>query len=122
GRGSYGLVKKVFNTLDGKSYAMKIMSRQRLAATRGAVGGGVGFGRRDRDQDKAAALAAGLDIVRREVAIMKKLDHPNIVRLVEVMCDAESDLIMLVMEFAEGGPLQHVDLDDAEVEVSPGEY
>ncbi len=83
---------------------MKIMSRARLAKGRTGRGGD------------------GLDSVRREVAIMKKLDHPNIVRLYEVLCDADDDSIYLVMEYAEGGPVLSVDLDEGEVELSPGEF
>ena len=32
-----------------------------------------------------------LDKVYREIAIMKKLDHPNVVKLVEVVDDPEED-------------------------------
>ena len=32
-----------------------------------------------------------LDKVYREIAIMKKLDHPNVVKLVEVLDDPEDD-------------------------------
>jgi len=104
GRGSYGVVKKVFNSQDGHFYAMKIMSRARLARNR-----------RTADGD-------GLDAVRREVAIMKQLEHPNIVRLFEVLCDAEDDSIYLVMEHAEGGAVMQIDLDDGEVELEPGVF
>lgn len=36
-----------------------------------------------------------LERVYREIAILKKLDHPNIVKLVEVMDDPEEDKLYL---------------------------
>ncbi|BGP38554.1 hypothetical protein JCM10450v2_002503 [Rhodotorula kratochvilovae] len=43
------------------------------------------------------------DKVKREVAIMKRLDHPNIVRLKEVIDDAKSRKVFMVLEFMAGG-------------------
>ena len=37
----------------------------------------------------------GTEDVKREIAIMKKIDHPNIIRLFEVIDDPESDKIFL---------------------------
>ena len=34
---------------------------------------------------------------------MKKLDHPNIVRLFEVIDDDENDKLFMVLEYVEGG-------------------
>ena len=36
-----------------------------------------------------------LDDVRREIAILKKLDHPNVVRLFEVLDDPQEDELIL---------------------------
>jgi serine/threonine protein kinase len=44
-----------------------------------------------------------VDQVKREIAIMKDLHHPNIVDLKEVM--ASRDKIYMVMEFLPGGEL-----------------
>ncbi|GJN87354.1 hypothetical protein Rhopal_000303-T1 [Rhodotorula paludigena] len=43
------------------------------------------------------------DKVKREVAIMKRLDHPNIVRLKEVIDDSKSKKVFMVLEFMAGG-------------------
>eukprot|EP00054_Salpingoeca_dolichothecata_P025443 m.178174 g.178174 ORF g.178174 m.178174 type:complete len:954 (-) comp25357_c0_seq3:66-2927(-) len=51
--------------------------------------------------DKSNLKEAGLAKLRREVRIMKMLDHPNIVKLFEVI-DTEKTLY-LVMEYAAGG-------------------
>jgi serine/threonine protein kinase len=42
----------------------------------------------------------------KEIAILKKLHHPNIVNLVEVIDDPSTDSLLLVMEYVEGGTLQ----------------
>ncbi|KAA6401366.1 MAG: putative Calcium/calmodulin-dependent protein kinase kinase 2 [Streblomastix strix] len=52
---------------------------------------------------------AYLDDIRREVAIMKRLDHPNIVHLYEVIDDPNSDKMYLVMEYLPGGPVLNKD-------------
>ncbi|KAL3157474.1 hypothetical protein ABBQ32_011938 [Trebouxia sp. C0010 RCD-2024] len=49
------------------------------------------------------------DVVQ-EIAVMKKLNHPNIVRLYEVIDDPSTDSLLLVMEHVDGGSLeQHYD-------------
>ncbi|CAK5269605.1 unnamed protein product [Mycena citricolor] len=44
--------------------------------------------------------------IRREIAIMKKCDHPNIIKLRTFIDDKMSANICLIMEFMEGGELQ----------------
>ena len=39
----------------------------------------------------------------REIAVMKKLDHPNVVKLHEVIDPPGSSDLMLIMEYCEGG-------------------
>jgi [calcium/calmodulin-dependent protein kinase] kinase len=39
----------------------------------------------------------------KEIAIMKKLNHPNIVRLHEVIDDQEQDLLFMILDYAEKG-------------------
>lgn len=46
----------------------------------------------------------------REIAIMKKLDHPNIVRLNEILDSPADNKIYMVMEHVDGGPV----MDDKE--------
>ena len=47
----------------------------------------------------------------REVAIMKKLSHKNIVRLYECIDSPSEDLVYLVMQFVDGAPLLRFDED-----------
>ncbi|KAJ7447081.1 kinase-like domain-containing protein [Mycena galericulata] len=44
--------------------------------------------------------------IRREIAIMKKCDHPNIIKFFSFIDDQRSASICLIMEYMEGGELQ----------------
>lgn len=52
-----------------------------------------------------------LDLIREEIAIMKKLSHPNVVSLVEVLDDPEEDSLYMVMEMCKKGVVMKVGLD-----------
>ena len=81
GKGSYAKVKLV---LDGETEdvrAMKIM-RKSLLEKKGAMGN-----------------------VRREIALLKKMEHKNIVRLHEVIDDNHEDKVFLIFEYLEKGEL-----------------
>ena len=47
--------------------------------------------RRNSSSGRAMSATNPLERVRREIAILKKLDHPNVVRLVEVLDDPDQD-------------------------------
>ncbi|VVC88304.1 unnamed protein product [Leptidea sinapis] len=47
-------------------------------------------------------------IIYREIAVLKKLDHPNVVKLVEVLDDPAEDQLYLVFQLLEGGPVVEV--------------
>ncbi|TMW60056.1 hypothetical protein Poli38472_000098 [Pythium oligandrum] len=82
GKGTFGRVKLCQNEEDGKLYAVKIMHKtfvQRMA------------GKEDQLHD----------VLRREVAIMKKLNHRNVVKLVEVIDDPSSQKMYLVQEYVQ---------------------
>lgn len=48
--------------------------------------------------------------VSREVALLKKINHPNLVSLIEVMNDDENKMSHVVIEYVDGGPPE--DLSD----------
>merc|ERR1719341_1015040 len=86
GQGSYGIVKLAYNQEDDTNYAMKILSKKKLL--------------------KKAENP--LDKVYREIAIMKKLDHPNVVKLEEVVDDPEEDTLYMVFELLERGEVLEI--------------
>ncbi|XP_001943247.2 calcium/calmodulin-dependent protein kinase kinase 1 [Acyrthosiphon pisum] len=98
GQGSYGLVKLAYNELDDKHYAMKILSKKKLMKKAGC------FGRLNARRKGANPL----DKVYREIALLKKLDHPNVVKLVEVLEDPDEDHLYLVFELLERGEVMQV--------------
>ncbi|KAL4609576.1 calcium/calmodulin-dependent protein kinase kinase 2-like [Arapaima gigas] len=85
GKGSYGVVKLAYNEDDNTYYAMKVLSKKRLMRQ-------AGFPRRPPPRGARGALEGSaqpkgpLERVYQEIAILKKLDHPNVVKLVEVQC------------------------------------
>ncbi|KAI6785762.1 Calcium/calmodulin-dependent protein kinase kinase-like protein [Emericellopsis cladophorae] len=52
-----------------------------------------------------------LYLIREEIAIMKKLNHPNLVQLIEVLDDPEEDSLYMVMEMCKKGVVMKVGLD-----------
>jgi [calcium/calmodulin-dependent protein kinase] kinase len=51
-----------------------------------------------------------LFLIREEMAIMKKLNHPNLVQLYEVLDDPEEDSLYMVMEMCKAGVVMKVAL------------
>uniref|UniRef100_A0AAX7SHS3 calcium/calmodulin-dependent protein kinase n=1 Tax=Astatotilapia calliptera TaxID=8154 RepID=A0AAX7SHS3_ASTCA len=107
GKGSYGVVKLAYNEDDDKHYAMKLVSKKKLVKQ-------CGFPRRPPPRGPKAAqgeqpkLLGPLERVYQEIAILKKLDHVNIVKLVEVLDDPSEDNLHMgipVMEVPTDSPL-----------------
>lgn len=80
GRGNYGLVKLAVNRDTGEQFAVKIVKKEVL-------------------QDSSTS---NVDI-KREIAIMKALDHNNIVALNDVLYSPKR--VFMVMELVRGGEL-----------------
>ncbi|GLD47140.1 calcium/calmodulin-dependent protein kinase kinase 1 isoform X3 [Lates japonicus] len=84
GKGSYGVVKLAYNEDDDKHYAMKVVSKKKLMKQ-------CGFPRRPPPRGPKAAqgeqpkILGPLERIYQEIAILKKLDHINIVKLVEAL-------------------------------------
>ncbi|XP_056911532.1 calcium/calmodulin-dependent protein kinase kinase 1 isoform X7 [Takifugu flavidus] len=111
GKGSYGVVKLAYNEDDDKYYAMKVLSKKKLMKQ-------CGFPRRPpprgpkATQGEQPKILGPLEKVYQEIAILKKLDHVNIVKLVEVLDDPAEDNLHLVFELMPKGPVMEVPTDE----------
>lgn len=94
-QGSFGFVKKVYNEDNGRYYAMKILSKRKLMKKAGI------FGRMAPRRTSVDPLAN----VYKEIAILRKLDHPNVVKLVEVLDHPDKDNLYLVFELVHRGEI-----------------
>lgn len=86
GAGSYAEVKLCKEKVSGKLFAMKFINRDIMK------------------KDKLGKQSK-LDDIKREIAIMKKLHHPNVLRLYEVMDDPKMNKLFLVLEYMKYGDL-----------------
>eukprot|EP00667_Euglena_gracilis_P007711 EG_transcript_7796 len=86
GKGAYGKVKTCRHKKSGQMYAMKIVDKRRLQKI-----------------TKPGSLKTEFDKVMMEIEIMKSLQHPNVVKMYEVIDDPESGKVYLIMEFCAGG-------------------
>ena len=78
GRGTFATVKRCKNRATGERFAVKVLSKKKMS-----------------EEDKAN--------IQTEIEILTSMDHPNIVRLVEVFEDERH--WCLVMELMKGGEL-----------------
>ncbi|XP_045152685.1 calcium/calmodulin-dependent protein kinase kinase 2 isoform X2 [Echinops telfairi] len=107
GKGSYGVVKLAYNENDNTYYAMKVLSKKKLIRQ-------AGFPRRPpprgtRPTPGGCIQPRGpIEQVYQEIAILKKLDHPNVVKLVEVLDDPNEDHLYMVFELVNQGPVMEV--------------
>lgn len=84
GSGSYAKVVLYRSTVDGKHYAIKAFHKSHLL------------------KQRVAPSETAMTDVLREVLIMKMLSHPNIVNLIEVIDDPNTDHFYMVLEYVEG--------------------
>jgi len=93
GEGAYGEVREGFDTAkNNEKVAVKVLSRS--------------FLKKKREFTKVEGKhkwKTALDDVMKEIAIMKKSQHPNLVRLIEAIDNEETDNLYMVLEFVAGG-------------------
>ncbi|PWN31234.1 Pkinase-domain-containing protein, partial [Meira miltonrushii] len=130
GKGAYGSVYRA-NLLDDPEslFAIKEFGKTRLRKTRRAEnfrrpppGRGRGRGRagapmrggRPIQEEESPQEADGdpLSLIRREIAILKKLHHPHLVHLYEVLDDPSKDELYMVFEYCADGAVIDIKLHE----------
>ena len=96
GRGSYAKVKLVLHEDTDVPFALKVINKSLLKKIRKTGG-------------------TALEQARVELAIMKKIAHPRIVRLHEVIDDPTANKMYLIMDYVEGGVVAEI-TDDGKCE------
>eukprot|EP01059_Diplonema_ambulator_P017133 TRINITY_DN29117_c0_g1_i1.p1 TRINITY_DN29117_c0_g1~~TRINITY_DN29117_c0_g1_i1.p1 ORF type:complete len:613 (+),score=139.33 TRINITY_DN29117_c0_g1_i1:32-1870(+) len=90
GEGGYGKVKLVLNTQTGRLYAMKIIDKIKLSKM-------TWCGR------------SALDNIRREISILQRLLHPNIITLHEVIDDDSHHKLYMITDYCSKGAIVRLD-------------
>ncbi|XP_039987104.1 calcium/calmodulin-dependent protein kinase kinase 1b [Xiphias gladius] len=112
GKGSYGVVRLAYNEDSEQYYAMKVVSKKKLMRQCGFLRRLPPQGSNSQQQDPFPKAMLPLDRVYKEIAILKKLDHPNVVKLVEVLDDPDEDGLHMAFELMTKGPVMEVPKDD----------
>ena len=87
GRGAFGKVKLAINMVDNQKYAVKVQNMKK---------------------QKFKLLMRGKNgeaVLKKEIAIMKKICHPNLLNLKEVIEDDQDRKLYMVMDYIDCGPL-----------------
>lgn len=90
GTGSYGEVRLCKDRTTDELFGIKILSKEMLKKKKGGNTNETYF-----------------EDIKREIAIMKKLEHPNVLRLFEVLDDPNVNKLYLVLEYMKNGDLLH---------------
>ncbi|KAK9368949.1 kinase-like domain-containing protein [Lipomyces kononenkoae] len=124
GRGSFGAVYRAIDKITNEVYAIKEVSKHRLRRHRGNAllrqrgrmgspglsprpGGGTGGSQ----LQLMKKTDDPLDLIRHEIAILKKLDHVNVANLYEVLDNPGGDSLYMVLEWCSRGVIMKLDID-----------
>ena len=97
GSGSFSKIELVEK--DGKKYAMKIIDKEFLKSQKNM----------EYDEKGNLIINSSFENALKEIAILKKTNHPNIIKLYEIMYCKKNKKIYLILELCEHGDLINYD-------------
>ena len=97
GEGSVCKVKLVEK--NNVKYALKIINKNKLLKKK----------KFQRDDSGKMVVTTPLEGILREISILKKVNHPNLVKLYEIMHKQDKSKLYLVLEYCEHGDLMYFD-------------
>ena len=97
GEGSVCKVKLVEK--NNVKYALKIINKNKLLKKK----------KFQRDENGKMVVTTPLEGILREISILKKVNHPNLVKLFEIMHKQDKSKLYLVLEYCEHGDLMYFD-------------
>ena len=103
GCGAFSKVKLVEK--EGVQYAMKIIDKKQLQRKK------KGF---TKNSEGKVIVSSMLDDALREIAILKKINHKNIIKLYEIIQNTEKEKLYLILQICEHGTLMSFDKDTGE--------
>lgn len=92
GEGAYSEVKLCVNA-DNQPFAVKIVNKSLVKSVRFTT------------EDSSVGGDEFISAIQKECNILKSLQHPNIVKLIEIIDDPQNDKIFLIMEYVQKGPV-----------------
>ncbi|TKR76494.1 hypothetical protein L596_017620 [Steinernema carpocapsae] len=102
--GSYGIVKLAYNEQDKNLYALKVLDKIKLLKNFACFRAPPAR----KNKPAPAVCRNPLQLVQKEIAILKKLNHPNVVRLIEVLDDPSDNYLYMVFEYVERGSILEI--------------
>ncbi|KAI8380242.1 kinase-like domain-containing protein [Blakeslea trispora] len=110
GRGVHGKVKLAQDIYTNELVAIKIVDKKNRRRQMG-----YSLLRGSQAQGSEPASRESEDKIRREIAILSKCNHPNVVRLYEVIDDPTSRKIYMALEYTANGEIEWRDAHDKPV-------
>jgi len=93
-----------------------LLRRPNAARRPGQIAAGMGFNsplhRLSSSNHTKIPENDSLNLIKEEIAIMKKLNHNNLVALIEVLDDPQEDSLYMVLEMCKKGVAMHVGLEE----------
>jgi serine/threonine protein kinase len=99
GNGSYSKVNLMEDVITSEKYAVKVIDKLALERKR----------KFSRDENGNLIVNSLLQDAMREIAILKKMNHENIIKLHEILYDDDNGKVYVVMECCESGTVAKYD-------------